>query len=71
MVRLAQCKANYESFFYEMLKVLYKLSDFDKKKLKRFNMFLYQMNLKPYTDEEFAALRTNLFLKIEDMEMPF
>lgn len=71
MVRLAQCKANYEIFFYEMLKVLYKLSDFDKKKLKRFNMFLYQMNLKPYTDEEFAALRTNLFLKIEEMEMPF
>lgn len=71
MVRFAQCKENFETFFYEMLKVLYKQSNFDKKKLKRFNMFLYQMNIKQYSEEEFLNLRNKLFSKIEDMEMPF
>ncbi len=71
MVRLVQCKCNYETFLYEMLKVLYRLSNFDNKKLKRFNMFLYQMNIASYTPEKFAELRTNIFSKIEDMEMPF
>ena len=71
LVRLAQCHEDYEKFLYEMLKVLYKFSNFPSKQLKRFNMFLYQMNIASYTPEKFAELRTNLFLKIEDMEMPF
>ena len=71
MVRFVQSKENFETFFYEMLKVIYKQSNFDKKRLKRFNMFLYQMNIKSYSEEEFLDLRNKLFSKIEDMEMPF
>ena len=71
MIRFAQSKENFETFFYEMLKVIYKQSNFDKKRLKRFNMFLYQMNIKSYSEEEFLDLRNKLFSKIEDMELPF
>ncbi len=71
LIRLAQCKENFESFFYEMLKVLYRDSNLNNERLKKFNKFLYQMNVKPYSPEQFLDFRNKIFSKIEDMEMPF
>ncbi len=71
LVRYVQCNRNKDEFIYELFKELYKLSNLNDRQIKRLNMFLHQMNIKPLTPEMFLDVRKDIFSTIEDMEMPF
>jgi len=71
LVRYVQCNRNKDDFIYELFKELYKLSNLNDRQIKRLNMFLHQMNIKPLTPEMFLDVRKDIFSTIEDMEIPF